>query len=248
VIRSSIARSTADSITVRDLDLCEDLMGRIDFGSMTYLVVSGRLPNVAQSRLFNAILVGLCEHGLTPGAIAARLTYAGAPEALQASVASGLLGAGTVYLGVLEGAARMLQEAGPSTSDDEARLRELAGTILDRAGTRVPGLGHPIHRTEDPRTRRLYALATELDLLGPHARLLQAVHAEFVARTGKPLPLNAAGASGALLSDLGFDWGTVRGFALVARTAGLVAHLTEERQEPLGDHLWRWVDQLASES
>ncbi len=118
----------------------------------------------------------------------------------------------------------------------------MAGAAVEArrgAGLRVPGLGHPIHRQEDPRTPRLYALAAEEGLLGPHLRLLELVAAVHEDASGKRLPINGAGAAGAALADVGVPPTSVRGFALIARTAGLVAHLAEEAEKPLGPSLWR---------
>jgi citrate synthase len=128
---------------------------------------------------------------------------------------------------------------------DDAALADVArAAVAGRltAGLRVPGLGHPVHKVEDPRTPRLYALAEEEGLLGPHARLLVAVAAAHEEATGRRLPVNGAGAGGAVLVDIGIPPGSVRGVVLIARTAGLVAHLAEEAAEPLGLPLWLEVE------
>ncbi|MEX2291165.1 MAG: citryl-CoA lyase [Mycobacteriales bacterium] len=247
--RSDIASSTADTITVRGFDLTEELMGHLDFGSMCFLLLSGRQPSDAEGRLFNAVLVGLAEHGLTPSAIATRLTFTGAPEAVQGAVAAGILGAGSVFLGVVDDAARMLQSAGPDPAADSTSLRALAEEIVDRflasGAERLPGVGHPIHRNGDPRTVRLFGLADELGVAGPHIRLMEAVGQAMTDRRGGYLPVNGAGASAAALSDLGLHWRVLRGVAVIARTGGLVGHLEEERVRPIGAGLWRWLDDVA---
>jgi citrate synthase len=112
----------------------------------------------------------------------------------------------------------------------------------------VPGLGHPIHKIQDPRTPRMYAVAAECGLLGVNLRVLRMVADAQAARSGRPLPINGAGAAGAALADLGFAPEIVRGFALLARTAGVVAHLAEEMTQPLGMPLFRELDaRLAGE-
>ncbi|MDQ4097115.1 MAG: citryl-CoA lyase, partial [Actinomycetota bacterium] len=200
----------------------------------------------------DAVLVSLAEHGLTPGALAARLTYTGAPEAIQGAVAAGLLGAGSVFLGPAGDTALFLTDAlrshggGPGTP-----LREVAVTAVEarrKAGQRIPGLGHPLHRQEDPRVPRLYELADELGLLGPHLRLLEVVAQVHEEVTGRHLPINGAGAGGAALVDLGVPPGSVRGFVLIGRTAGLVAHLAEEAERPIGVPLWAEVERRASDA
>jgi citrate synthase len=244
---TAIGQTTADSITVRGHDLAGELMGRVTFTELTFLLIRGVLPSDAETRLLDAVLVSLADHGLTPTVLAARLTYTGAPESLQGAVAAGLLGAGTVFLGVVEDTARFLDEvlaaAGPDPSADSlARAADRAVEARTAAGARVPGLGHPVHRVEDPRTARMYQIAAETGLLGPHLEALRAVSAAHRQRTGRALPINGAGVAGAALADLGFPADIIRGFALLARTAGLVAHLAEEMERPLGMPLFREVE------
>ena len=249
-VRSGIGHSTADTITVRGRDLAGELMGRVSFADLAFLLVAGRLPEPPESRLFGAVLVSLTDHGLTPTVLAARLTYTGAPEALQGAVAAGLLGGGSVFLGPTEDTARFLHEhvtgaaLGPDTPD--ARFREVADAAVQeriRAGARTPGLGHPVHKQADPRVPRLYEIAAEEGLLGPHLRLLRAVADAHAVATGRRLPINGAGAAGAALADLGLPPELARGFALLARTAGLIGHLAEERRQPLGMPLYREIDE-----
>lgn len=249
-MRTGLGTSTEDSITVAGKNLASELMGEVNLGDMAFLVVAGRLPNPQESTLFNAVLVALCDHGLTPMAIATRLTHLGAPDAVQGAIASGLLGAGSVFLGVVENTARVLQEGLEGVAeDDDATLEQLAGRIVADArshGRLLPGLGHPIHKRGDPRTARLYELADELNLMGAHLRLLRHVATEANRAYGKQLPINAAGAGGAVLSELGFHWSIVRGFAVVSRTAGLVGHLAEEQREPMGRRIWELVEDEAT--
>lgn len=225
-----IGTSTSDSISIYGYDLCDDLIGQVSLADLVFLGAQARLPSADESRLLNALMVSIAEHGFTPSALAARLTWLGAPEATQAAVAAGLLGAGSVYLGAMEGTARMLQEAQAGAPDGQD-VATTAAAVLDAyqaAGTLVPGFGHPVHRPVDPRTVRLYALAAELDLVGPHALLLQAIHEQLTARRGKPITLNGAGTFGALASDLGFGWQVVRTIVVAARAVGLVGHIAEE--------------------
>jgi citrate synthase len=237
---TGIGSSTADAITIRDRDLATELMGKLSFTELTFLLVGGRVPTAGETRLLDAVLVSLADHGLTPTVLAARLTYTGAPESLQGAVAAGLLGAGSVFLGVVEDTAVFLAEIADAGGSDAAAAEAVRARLT--AGRRVPGLGHPIHKLEDPRAPRIYAIAEETGLLGIHLRLLRAVAAAHESATGRALPINGAGVAGAALADLGFPPSIVRGFALIARTAGLVAHLAEERERPLGMALYREVD------
>jgi citrate synthase len=249
-LTSAMGHATPDAITVAGVDLATELMGSCSLSALSFRLVASRPPTDAEERLFDAVLVSLAEHGLTPSVLAARLTYTGAPESLQGAVAAGVLGGGSVFLGVAEDTARflhgLLAEAGPDAG--AATLRSAAAGAIAaqrRAGTRTPGLGHPVHRDIDPRVPRLYALADELDLRGPHLDLLEVV-AEEQAATGRDLPINGAGAAGAALADLGFDWRIIRGFTLLARTAGLLGHLAEEMDASLGMPLWKAVDHAAT--
>jgi citrate synthase len=252
-LRTSIGHSTPDTITVRGRDLASEVMGRMSFTELAFLLAAGRTPSEAEATLFNAVLVSLADHGLTPTALAARLTYTGAPEAIQGSIAAGLLGGGSVFLGPVEDTARFLNEILARIPFDERSddsTLESAATIavqeaLD-AGVRIPGLGHPVHRETDPRTPRFYELADELELTGPNLRLLEFVAAAHRTVTGKSLPINGAGAAGAVLADLGFPPPLARGFALLARTAGLIGHIAEEMENPIGLRLYKEVDARAS--
>jgi citrate synthase len=246
-LRTGIGATTADSITIRGRDLAGELMGSVTFTELSFLLVQGRAPTPGQARLLDAVLVSLADHGLTPTVLAARLTYTGAPESLQGAVAAGLLGAGSVFLGVVEDAAVLLEQiVAAAAGDADADLRAAADDAVAArlaAGSRIPGLGHPIHKVEDPRTPRIYAIAAEAGVLGPNLRALEMVAAAQARHSGRALPINGAGAAGAALADLGFAPAIVRGFALLARTAGLVAHLAEEMARPMGMPLFRELDE-----
>ena len=249
-LQTSIGSTTAATITIAGQDLASDIMGRLTLTELAYLLLTHREPTAGERRLLDAVLVSLADHGLTPSALAARLTYTGAPEAIQGAVAAGLLGAGSVFLGPTGDTAQFLFDAlhDRTGAIDDETVREIARVAVEEriaAGSRVPGIGHPVHKVEDPRTPRLYALAREEGLLGPHLRLLEHVAAAHEAATGKRLPINGAGAGGALLVDLGVPPGSVRGFVLIARTAGLVAHLAEEAEHPIGLPLWLEVEERA---
>jgi citrate synthase len=253
--RTWIGGSTPDAITVAGRDLPGEIMGRLTLTELTYLLVTRRDPTAGERRMLDAVLVSLADHGLTPSALAARLTYTGAPEAIQGAIAAGLLGAGSVFLGPTGDTAQFLFDAlqarGAGPEVDDATLREIATEAVDArraAGLRVPGLGHPVHKDTDPRTPRLYELAAAEGLLGPHLRLLKCVADAHESRTGRHLPINGAGTGGAALVDIGVPPEAVRGVVLIARTAGLVAHLVEEAARPLGMPLWLEVEHRASGS
>jgi citrate synthase len=242
-LRSEIGKSTADTITVRGRNLATELMGQVTFTELAFFLTAGRMPSPGETRLFDAALVALADHGLTPSVLAARLTWTGATESLQGAVAAGLLGAGNVFLGVVEDTARFLAAI---LADPTEGAVERAVQAEIAAGRRIPGLGHPVHKVEDPRTPRLYGIAEEAEVPIPHLTLLRTVAEVHAAATGKSLPINGAGVAGAAFADLGFPPAIVRGFALLARTAGIVGHLAEEMEHPIGRRLWLDVEHRAT--
>jgi citrate synthase len=242
-LRSDLAFSTADRIVVRGHDLNE-LIGNVSLGDMAFLELKGRLPTAAESTVFNAIAITLVEHGLTPSAIATRLTYLGAPESVQGAVAAGLLGMGDVFGGPVGDAARMLQEA-PAGDPAEVARQVVAARREQRRP--IPGVGHPIHRPIDPRVPRLFEVAEANGLAGRHVALMVAIGEEASRATGRALPVNATGAIGAIASELELPWQVCRGLAVMARAIGLVAHVQEEVGEPLAAEIWARVEEEASE-
>jgi citrate synthase len=244
---TSLGTSDEHTITVLGHNLAEDLMGKVSFGELAFWLVAQRRPSPGELRLFEAVLVALAEHGLTPSAIASRLTLTGAPESVQGAMAAGLLGGGSRFLGVTEDAGRFLAEAlaGRPVPETEADFDALALEVVTTQRSRklfVPGLGHNVHRSGDPRTPRLFALAEAEGVLGPHMRLFGAIGRVHPQVLGRTLPLNGAGACGAVLCDLGFPPEILRGFALLARSAGLVGHVAEEMRRPIGFDVYEAVD------
>jgi citrate synthase len=251
-IHSELGWSSAERITVRGLDLPNDIMGHLNLGDMAFLELTGRKPAPNESKLFNAIAVTLVEHGITPSAIAARMTIAGAPEALQAAVAAGLCGLGSVFVGSMEHVAALLEAALPYGKDHAgADLEQLAGAIVERhrAEKRIlPGIGHPIHKPVDPRVPRLFAIARETGFHGRYVELMTAIQRRAEAASGRVLPMNATGAIGALSCELGFPPRIVRGFGVLARAIGLVGHIMEEWEQPMALEIWHRTDEEASDA
>jgi citrate synthase len=247
---TSIGTADATSITVLGRSLADDLMGKISFGELAFWLAALRRPTAGELRMFETVLVALADHGFTPSVIAARLTLTGAPESVQGALAAGLLGGGSRYLGVTEDCGRFLGAAiavhnGPMPETD-AGWDEMATAAVQAqrtAGQLVPGLGHPLHKEGDPRTPVIFRVAEESGVLGPHLRLFAAVGRVHPAIIGRRLPLNGAGVCGAALADLGFPVDLLRGFALLARTAGLIGHLAEEMRRPAGNDIYLDVDE-----
>lgn len=234
-IKTAIASADETHIVVRGHDLTEKLLGRVTFTEMVFLVITGRIPTPAETRLLDAVLVTLVDHGLTPSAVAARLTYAVAPEAVQGAVAAGLLGAGSKLLGSMEEMGSLLARI-----DEEVAAGGEAAVVIERlvteyrkTGRRLPGLGHSVHRGGDPRAQRLFEVAAEAGVGGRHIARVKQLEETANRVLGRRLPLNATGAIAACLMELGIPWHIHRGFALISRTAGLVAHIAEEREAPI---------------
>jgi citrate synthase len=248
---TSLGTSTADEIRLLGQDLTADLMGKVGFGELAFWLVTLRRPTPSETRVFESVLVALADHGFTPTAIAARLTYLSAPDSLQGALAAGLLGGGSRFLGVTEDCGMYLHEVLAGAGDlptDDAGWDDLARSAVTatKASRRfVPGLGHPVHKQGDPRTPVLIAIAEEEGLRGPHLRLFEAigrVHPEIL---GRRLPLNGAGVCGAALADLGLPVELLRGFALLARAAGLLGQIAEEHRRPIGMDAYLTVDRNA---
>jgi citrate synthase len=243
-IRSEMGWSTPDAVTVRGRDLAGDLLGRIDLGGMAFLEITGRMPSEREADVFNALLVTLVEHGMTPQAISARLIHLCAPEALQAAVAAGLCGMGNRFGGGSEQVAQYLQGAlaGQPADADLARIAE--GIVDDFAARKapIPGIGHPLHKPIDPRTPVLFAIAERNGFRGRYVGLIEAVSAAAEKRRSRSLPVNAPGAIGAILSELGFPWQICRGIAVISRAVGLVGHIAEEMRNPVATEIYERVE------
>ena len=224
---SSMGRAELDRIFVRDYDLNKDLLGKISFAQMLYLMLEGRLPSAEQARMIDAMLIVLVDHGMTTGAAAARMTFHSAPEAIQGAVAAAILGAGSVHLGSSEHCAKMLNDALPKDSK-ETDLDALAlKTVEKRLANNqlIPGIGHGIHTQGDPRAERLFEIAQETKVYGRYCDLLKKV--------GKHLPVNVTGAIAAISLDMGVHWQMSKSFAILGRALGGLAHVGEEIRRPI---------------
>jgi citrate synthase len=233
---SAISTSNEETILVRGRDLAHELIGAIGFTDHFWLLVTGTPPSPAQRRILDAALVAISEHGLVPSVVASRMTLAAAPEALQGAVAAGILGCGSVVLGSSEAAGKMFAEIAAAVSGGagiEGAARKVIGEY--RAAKRaIPGYGHPLHKGYDPRARRLFAVASEVGSAGRHCEIALAVERLVPELVGRPLALNVSGAIPAVLLDAGYPLLALKGVPILARTAGLIAHLLEEQQRPIG--------------
>jgi citrate synthase len=233
-----ISRVYPDRVEVRGRDLTDDVMGRLSFTEYFHLLVTGREPTDEQRFFLDLLLVSIAEHGMMPTNVAARMTLAADPGSLQGAVAAGILGAGPVVLGTSEECARLLEDA---CASDRAPL-EIAGEI-HAAGGRVPGFGHPVHKPVDPRAERILELADARGVSGPYVALARALRAAVAETWDKPLTMNVSMPIAAVMLDLGFPSAAVKAVPILARTAGLLAHLAEEQEQPLGFRMARAAEE-----
>ena len=234
--KTAIAAASSDRVVVRGRDLAGDLMGRTTFTEFFYLAATGREPTEEQRFFLDLALVAIAEHGLTPSVQAARMTYAADPAALQGAVAAGVLGCGTVILGASDLCRQLIE--------DVLARAELIGSVEEAAravarehrelGRPIAGFGHPLHKPVDPRAERMIALARERRVAGRSVEAAVALTKAVAEAWGKPLPMNVSMAIAATLRDAGVPPAVIRAVPILARTAGLIAHLVEEAEAPIG--------------
>jgi citrate synthase len=233
---SHIGQAYPDRVEVRGRDLSGDLMGRLSFTEYFHLLLTGREPTGEQRFFLDVLLVAIAEHGMMPTNVAARMTLAADPGSLQGAVAAGILGCGPVLLGTSESCARLLESAQEKVASGGAPAA-VAGDIaraIHADGGKLPGFGHPVHRPLDPRAERILELADARGVSGPHVLLARCLRDGAAEAWGRPLTMNVSMPIAAVMLDLGFPSAAVKAVPILARTAGLLAHLAEEQENPLG--------------
>ena len=233
--KTGITRVAPNQVAVRGHDIAE-LMGTVSFGPAVYLILRGSLPEPKVGRLMEAILVSSIDHGVSPPSTLAARTVASTGAALSSAVAAGIMSINRHHGGAIEDCAVGLALIIRRGEETAGGLDAAAKDVLDEmknAGRRMAGFGHRIH-TRDPRTARLFDLAAEAGVAGPHVEAARAVERVFAA-AGRSLPINVDGAIAAVLADLGFEPASMNGLFMIARTPGLVAHVLEEqkRERPM---------------
>jgi citrate synthase len=236
---SHISQAYPDRVEVRGRDLSADLMGRLSFTEYFHLLLTGREPTDDQRFFLDVLLVSIAEHGMMPTNVAARMTLAADPGSLQGAVAAGILGCGPVLLGTADACARLLEKAREKveTGGAPAAVAEEMARAVHASGGKLPGFGHPVHRPLDPRAERILELADARGVSGPHVLLARSFGDAGAGVWGRPLTMNVSMPIAAVMLDLGFPSDTVKAVPILARTAGLLAHLAEERRHPLGLHM-----------
>jgi citrate synthase len=236
---SHISQAYPDRVEVRGRDLSADLMGRLSFTEYFHLLLTGCEPTDDQRFFLDVLLVSIAEHGMMPTNVAARMTLAADPGSLQGAVAAGILGCGPVLLGTADACARLLEKAREKveTGGAPAAVAEEMARAVHASGGKLPGFGHPVHRPLDPRAERILELADARGVSGPHVLLARSFGDAGAGVWGRPLTMNVSMPIAAVMLDLGFPSDTVKAVPILARTAGLLAHLAEERRHPLGLHM-----------
>lgn len=236
VARSAICTSDEHRIVVRGKDLTEELIGRVGFTDYFFLLLTGKPPDAPTRAVLDATLVAIAEHGLVPSVQAARMTLAAAPDAMQGAVAAGILGCGSVILGASETAGRLFAQIDAAAGPDGDLQAAAHTAVADLHARRqpVPGYGHPQHKARDPRVARLFEVSREAGGGQRFVRIAEAVEAVIPGIVGKDLKLNVSAAIPAVLLGVGFPLNGLKGVPILARTAGLIAHLCEEAADPIG--------------
>lgn len=219
-------------IRVRGYDIV-DMMGKLTFAQSVFLILRGELPNDKESRMMEAILVSSIDHGASPPSVFGTLNTVSGGNPLNAAVCGGVLAIGDSHGGAIEQSARIMQEWAAKEGNVDKLAADLVADMR-AAKKRMPGFGHRLHNT-DPRTVKLFEIADKLQFSGRHTELAKNIEVELEKASGRRLPINVDGAIAAVVSDMGFDWRLGKGFFIISRVPGLIAHAYEEMttQKPM---------------
>jgi citrate synthase len=211
-----------------------DLATKCSFVETIFLLWKGKLPTSAETKMLNALFTVSIDHGVGAPSTTVARTVASTGNSLHTALAAGITALGELHGGAIENAAQFfdayatIREDSPSTpSSKEGDIANLVKKLLAQK-IRFPGYGHKVLR-HDHRSDMLFAIAKETGFYGKHSVFAQAVEKELNATAKKALPLNIDGAMAAIILDMGFDATLAKGFFLVGRTPGLIAHIYEEK-------------------
>ena len=237
-----LATHTLTDLYYRDQNLVTEMMGKMTFTEAMIRHILNREPSAADVAIIDAVLLALMEHGLTPSAVATRLTYHSAPEALQAAVAAGIMNVGSTFVGTMENCSKLLREMVEGDEDLETAATRI---VAEHKAARkyMPGFGHHLHKPDDPRTPKLFEIARANGVKGDYIHAIEVLSKAVDAAAGKHMTINATGGTAAVLSEIGISPEIMRGFAVIARAAGLVAHIAEEREVPTARFIWDTVEE-----
>ena len=230
--KSAITDIAPGKIRVRGYDIT-DIMEKLSFAETVFLILKGELPTKAEGEMMRAILVSSIDHGCSPPSVLGTRNVIAGGNSLNAAIAGGVLVIGDSHGGAIEQAARIMQEWAKKNGEVTKLAEELVADLNNKK-KRMPGFGHRLHNV-DPRTLKLFEIAKRCHFSGRHIELCLAIEAALEKQSGKKLPINVDGAIGAVISDMGFDWRLGKGFFIISRVPGLLAHAYEEmtREKPM---------------
>jgi citrate synthase len=226
---TKISQAQSGKINVRGYPV-EELISKLTYSQSAFLILTGELPDEREAALFDLVLrSGMDQQFISAAAGAARFTASAFPESAIPALASGMLASGSITGSPQEPAEMLMESVSLNMDDDAATIRTIE-TWLERRGA-VPGLGHPIHKEGEPRAITVRRIAMELGGWGPHGQRLDAIETELATQKGRKIPINLAGAIGAVLADLQFDPLIIGGLGALSYGMSLLAHITEEIRE-----------------
>ena len=235
-LKTSISNVEPNKLTTRGYDQ-QDLIEKIRYGDMIYLLLKGRLPSIKESKMFNHVLVSFCDHGVTPPSTQTGRIIASSGSPMNAAVAGALLSFGHKHAGAIEKTMELYQSKINSiilTEDTDLDNTQIASVAIDiyndyySKQEKIPGFGHRYHDV-DPRAEKLIQMAIKEGFVGPHIKL--AVALEDLIYQNKGVKLNVDGANAAILSDLGFSPDLGLGIFIIGRVPGIIAHIHEENMD-----------------
>ena len=206
----------------------EDIIGNFSFPEMVYLLLNGEQPSENHKKMFEAILVSFCDHGITPPSTQSARLMASAGSPVNVCIAGGILAFGENHAGAIENAMKIFQEGVKISDVYNTSATETAKFIIEEhkdQGQKIPGFGHRYH-SEDPRARKLLEIAQNYNCNGKHFKI--AIEMEKLLFEDKGIKMNIDGANAAILSDMKFNWRLGCGIFVVGRIPGLLAHIAEE--------------------
>lgn len=244
-LRTAISKVETDKIVTRGYNQ-RDLIEKIRYSDMVFLILRGRLPSVDEGRLFNQVLVSFCDHGVTPPSTQTARLVASSGSPMNSAVAGALLSFGHKHAGAIEKTMELYQSSINSlylTDDSSIDNKQIASLAIDISNEyiigdkKIPGFGHRYHNV-DPRADKLMELVIKQGFVGPHIKLALAL--EDLVYQKKNIRLNVDGANAAILSDLGFTPDLGFGVFMIGRLPGIIAHIHEENMDE--DEFRRFCD------
>lgn len=234
--KTAITKVEPNEISIRGYRL-DDLIGKVSYSQMVYLLFKGEMPPQGVERIMEAILVSSIDHGTSPPSALSAITVASTGASLNASVAAGILAISKFHGGAIEECMVLLKYGMEKIISQGSSIKQAVQQVISEYrndNKRLSGFGHRLH-SDDPRTNKLFTLADECGISRRYIQLIREFETELTQSLGKKLPINVDGAIAALLCELDFDPILANAFFMIARVPGLVAHIYEEntRYKPM---------------